>query len=105
MFTFSEIVRVNLSEPEARRTDINAFVTKYTENCIKELLPANSVQGDENVFLLNAAVFKGFLKKPFMEEETQFAKFRGTSDKLIEMMFGFGFFNYGALVSWAVYYV
>lgn len=99
MFTFSEIERINLCEPEARRADINAFVKKYTDNCINELLPVNSVKNSENVFLVNAAFFKGFLQKPFTLEDTQIGDFYGSSDQMVEMMFAFGMFNYGVLLN------
>lgn len=94
VFTFDEIKRVNFSNPEARRTEMNAFVKKYT-NCINELLPIDSVQNDGNFVLVNAAFFKGFLKKPFNVKNTDYQYFYGASEQIIETMYAIGMYNYG----------
>lgn len=98
MFTFSEIVRVDFSDPEARRAEMNAFVKKYTKY-INELLPINSVQDNGNFFLVNAAFFKGFLEKPFDVKLTEYQNFYGASEGLIEMMYTIGSFNYGLFIN------
>lgn len=96
VFTFSEIERVDLSNPEARRAEINAFVRKYTEDGVKELLPADSIQDQKNVFLINTASFNGIFERQFHKSHTQYLEFNGAQKEIVEMMSIFGSFNYGS---------
>lgn len=85
MFTFDEINRVDFSDPNERRTDINGFVKKHTEESIEELLSINSMKNRKNVILVNAAIFKGFLKNRF-DSKVELETFHGVNERLVEMM-------------------
>lgn len=103
MFTFSEIERVDFSDLEARRAEINAQVGQNTEHYIDELLPADSIQNQGNIFLVNSAFFKASLQQPFDETQTQYQNFYGSTEQLVEMMFNVGIFNYGWLIFYRFY--
>lgn len=97
VFTFSEIGRVDLSDPEARRAEINAFVRKYAENGVKELLPAASIQDQKNVFLINSAAFNGIFERKFLKSQTRLLNFfNAVQYELVEMMSSCGSYNYGS---------
>lgn len=98
MFTFDEIERVDFSDPEARRAEMNAFVKENTQNKIDELLPADSIQNSGNVFLINAASFKATLEKPFDAENTEYQYFYGDREEMVEMMNAIGMYNYGVFM-------
>lgn len=95
MFTSKQLEVVDFSEPEARRTEINAFVENVTKQYIKELLPPGSIQSSTNAVLANAAFFKGFWKTKF--DKTEMKHFNGESSTPVEMMHVHGKFNVGVL--------
>lgn len=86
VFSFEEVKRMDFSDPEVRRSDINAFVDGNTEGNISGILPAGSVENRQNVFLVNAAIFKGFLINQFDPKITQMQNFYGDSEQMVETM-------------------
>ena len=64
MFTKS-VEKVDFSDAEARRQEINALVEEVTRNHIKDLLPERSITPDTASVLANAAFFKGLWKTKF----------------------------------------
>lgn len=77
---------MDFSDPTERRTDINAFVEEHTQGNIDQMLSADSVQNRKNVVLVNAVLFKGFLKNRFDARTVRLQDFYGASEQLVEMM-------------------
>lgn len=96
VFTFTEIERVDFSNPEACRSDINAFVKKLTDGNINATLPIGAIQNQQNIFLVNSAFFEGLFKRPFHPLQTKYANFNGAQDEFVEMMYVYGDFEYGS---------
>ena len=60
-----------LSNPEGSRATINRWVEEKTDNKIKELLPADSINADSLLVITNAIYFNGKWEKPFSEADTR----------------------------------
>ena len=91
------IERVDFSDPEARRQEINAWVEEVTRNHIKDLIPAGSIQSTTKFVLANAAYFKGVWANQFDKQNTKVETFNGATPADVEMMSLQGKFNYGVL--------
>ena len=96
LFTTS-IEKVDFSNPEARRQEINAWVEEVTRNHIKDLIPAGSIRQGTQFVLANAAYFKGLWLNKFDKQNTKVETFNGATPADVEMMSLQGKFNYGAL--------
>lgn len=96
LFTKS-IEKVDFSDAEQRRDEINAFVEEVTQSHIKELLPPGSISPGTNLVLTNAAFFKGFWATKFDKKHTAAKTFNGITKADVEMMHVKGKFNYGAI--------
>lgn len=89
--------KVNFTDYEACRQEINKYVADSTDNNIEDLLPEGSVTEKTNLILLNAAYFKGGLEESFDPAETETKMFYGSSPTNVEMMHNIGVYNYGML--------
>jgi serpin B len=75
------------SDPEAARGTINSWVDHETEDRIKELLPAGSVNDQTRLVLVNAIYFNAAWKTPFEKTSTHTATFHGAAgDVSAELM-------------------
>lgn len=96
MFSFEEIKRMDFTDPELRRSDINSFIDGNIDSKIGEILPRGSVENRQNVFLVNAAIFKGFFINGFDTKLTELQSFHnGDSEKMVETMSGIHTLNHG----------
>lgn len=93
------IEKVDFSDVEKRREEINAFVEEVTQNHIKELLPPGSISAATNLILTNAAFFKGFWATKFNKQQTKTKTFNGLTKSNVEMMSVRGNFKYGLCTS------
>lgn len=77
------------SQPEATRKKINAWVSKKTRNSISEIFPANSIQKNTPLLLVNAMFLSVGWEIPFSKKDTKPRKFHLLSGKRIstDMMF------------------
>ncbi|XP_053322833.1 serpin B4-like [Spea bombifrons] len=75
-------------QKEETREDINLWVESQTQGKIKELFPANSIDTNTSLILVNAIYFKGPWKNPFKVEDTNDAPFYVSKDvvKMVPMM-------------------
>jgi serpin B len=64
-----------ISQPEESRIIINRWVEDKTEEKIKDLLPANSIDSATRLIITNAIYFNGKWEKPFAESDTQIRSF------------------------------
>lgn len=105
VFTNNQIEKVDFSEPENRRAEINAFVEEVTNGFIKDLLPAGSISPSTNVILANAAFFKGLWVTQFDKAETKTKTFKGFYEEKIEMMHVKNNFKYGSDFSFYLFFL
>ncbi|XP_055307140.1 serine protease inhibitor 88Ea-like [Sitodiplosis mosellana] len=96
LFTDS-IKKVDFTDAEARRQEINAWVEEVTQNHIKDLLPTNSIFPTTKAVLANAAFFKGLWAIRFNKTNTQKKLFNGAAPAEVEMMTVKDEFSYGVL--------
>lgn len=89
--------KVDFSDAEKRRDEINSLVEEITENHIKDLLPEGSVTAVTNLLLANAAFFKGSWATKFNNQLTEKKTFNGISPVEVDMMSVTGRFRYGML--------
>ena len=77
-----------LNAAEAGRSRINGWVQKQTNDKIKDLLPAGSVDKSTALVLTNAIYFKGAWQTPFRESATSDQPFHvdGAHDVTVPMM-------------------
>lgn len=77
------------SDTEQSRQHINTWVAKKTEDKIKELLSAGTVNSDTLLVLVNAIYFKGNWEKQFDKEDTREMPFKVSKneEKPVQMMF------------------
>lgn len=85
-FTNNQIQRVDFSDPESIRSNINAFVEDATHSIIQELLPPGSVLSSSNLVLVNAAYFKAEWDNMFNAASTKNETFYGSTEGIVEMM-------------------
>lgn len=95
MFTES-VEKVDFSDAEQRREEINAFVEEVTQSHIKDLLAPGSISPATKLVLTNAAFFKGFWATKFDKKDTETKTFNGATKGGVEMMHVKGSFNYGS---------
>lgn len=70
---------------EASRAHINAWVAKQTQDRIKELLPAGSLDAQTRLVLTNAIYFLGDWMSPFKKDSTGPAPFHTTASAMIDV--------------------
>ncbi|XP_021513441.1 serpin B6-like [Meriones unguiculatus] len=77
------------SDTEQSRQHINTWVATKTEDKIKELLSAGTVNSDTLLVLVNAIYFKGNWEKPFDKEDTREMPFKVSKNdkKPVQMMY------------------
>lgn len=78
------IEKVDFSQSEARRAEINAWVEKITRSNIKDLIPFNAITPSTDLVVANAAFFKGIWAKKFDKADTRTELFNGVFN--VEMM-------------------
>jgi serpin B len=66
----AEMQRVNYSQPEKARAAINDWVSKQTEERIKDLIPPGGVDDRTRLVLTNAIYFNAAWANPFWESAT-----------------------------------
>lgn len=96
LFTES-VEKVDFSDAEQRREEINAFVEQVTQSHIKDLLAPGSISPATKLVLTNAAFFKGFWATKFDKKDTETKTFNGATKGGVEMMHVKGNFNYGVI--------
>lgn len=94
LFTNS-IKKVDFTDAETRRQEINAWVEEVTQNHIKDLLPMNSILPSTKAVLTNAAFFKGLWATKFDKHNTQTKTFNCATPADVEMMTVKSKFTYG----------
>lgn len=72
-----------IKNPETSRATINQWVEKQTEDKIKNLIPAGTIQPTTKLVLTNAIYFKGEWVKQFNKDNTQEEDFRTSSGKTV----------------------
>ncbi len=87
-----------VAEPEESRLTINEWVEERTNERIKDLFPAGSIDADVRLVLTNAIYFKGDWLYEFDEEATSVEDFYVTPSETVgaDMMSLHGSFNYAA---------
>ena len=76
--------RTSTSErPEGSRATINRWVEEETEDRIRDLLPAGSIDSMTRLVITNAIYFKGTWVKQFDPEKTQEEEFRIGAEKTV----------------------
>lgn len=94
---FSKLIeKVDFSDSETRRQEINAWVEEKTQNNIKDLIPRGAINPGTVFVLANAAFFKGFWETKFNKKNTHKATFNGIKSADVEMMSVEDRFNYGS---------
>ena len=88
------------STPEAVRGTINLWVEQKTEEKIKDLLPAGSINATTRMVLTNAIYFKGDWQSPFKKEATAEEDFhlsaaQKVKTSLMHLTARFNYFNGG----------
>jgi len=73
-----------ISAPDASRTTINDWVAKKTNDKIKDLLPAGSVNAYTRMIIANAVYFKGNWAAKFDRAGTERDAFHVTPDKSVQ---------------------
>lgn len=96
LFTNS-IEKVDFSDAEARRQEINTWVEEITRNHIVDLIPQGLIKADTELALANAAYFKGTWANKFNKKNTQMETFNGAIQADVEMMTITAKFNVGKL--------
>jgi serpin B len=86
--------------PEAVRGTINQWVEQKTEEKIKDLLPAGSINATTRLVLTNAIYFKGDWQSPFkkattVEEDFHLSAARTVKTSLMHLTARFNYFNGG----------
>uniref|UniRef100_A0A8C6GCJ8 Serine (or cysteine) peptidase inhibitor, clade B, member 6d n=1 Tax=Mus spicilegus TaxID=10103 RepID=A0A8C6GCJ8_MUSSI len=76
-------------DTEQSRQHINTWVTKNTDEKIKDLLSPGSVNSNTRLVLVNDFYFKGYWEKPFNKEDTREMPFKVSKNvvKPVQMMF------------------
>ncbi|CAI9169041.1 unnamed protein product [Rangifer tarandus platyrhynchus] len=84
-----------VSATEESRKHINTWVAEKTEGKIRELLPANSINAETRLILVNAVYFKGSWSEKFNKEYTREMPFRinQKEQRPVQMMFQDGEFR------------
>jgi serpin B len=75
---------VDFARPEAARATINAWVEKYTQDKIKDLIPEGVLDAMTRLVLTNAIYFKGDWESPFEKHATHDAPFHLSADKQVQ---------------------
>lgn len=85
------------TDPEARRTEINQWISGITKGEIPEILAQGDITQNTNLVLANAAYFKGQWESKFDPKDTTKEIFYTDSDKrsFVDMMYKRGQFNFG----------
>jgi len=82
--------------PDAVRSHINDWAADHTEQRIKDLLPAGSIDGDTRLVLANAIYFKGQWAQKFEPARTATGTFHASGhDTSAPFMHQHGVFRYG----------
>jgi serpin B len=94
----ASVTPLDFREPEPARTTINTWVAEKTNQKIKNLMPAGTLDAMTRLVLVNAIYFKGNWSSPFKSEATQDAPFRLPSGRSVQapLMFQKKHFKYGA---------
>ncbi|NLD57337.1 MAG: serpin family protein [Methanomicrobiales archaeon] len=74
-----------INQPEASRITINQWVEEQTNDKIKDLLPAGTIDPITRLVITNAIYFKGTWVKQFDAEKTQNEDFRTASGKTVKV--------------------
>jgi serpin B len=97
----AQLNTVNFREPLASANAINQWVARKTDDRIKELISAGSINDRTMLILTNAIYFKGDWTLPFKEKLTHDAPWNdgtavsaGTPQQQVAMMFQAGGFDY-----------
>lgn len=93
-----ELQQLNFKkDPLAALQTINGWVENKTRGMISNLLPADAVDHDTNLVLVNAAYFKGRWKYRFQPENTHEKIFYISKEEntFVDMMMQEGTFNHG----------
>lgn len=78
---------LDFGQSEKARTTINSWVQEQTKDRIKNLLPANSIDGSTALVLTNAIYFKASWQQTFDKSKTAPGTFRAdTGDVSVDMM-------------------
>ncbi|XP_071140249.1 serpin B6-like [Mytilus edulis] len=79
-----------VTEAEKSRLTINDWISKNTNNIIKDMIPKGVVGANTLVVLVNAIYFKGTWKKEFNKNDTSQRNFfvKANEQKLVNMMYG-----------------
>ncbi|XP_076081442.1 serpin B3-like [Mytilus galloprovincialis] len=79
-----------VTEAEKSRLTINDWISKNTNNIIKNMIPKGVVGANTLLVLVNAIYFKGTWKKEFNKNETSQRNFyvKANEQKLVNMMYG-----------------
>ncbi|XP_071140250.1 leukocyte elastase inhibitor-like [Mytilus edulis] len=79
-----------VTEAEQSRLTINDWISKNTNNIIKDMIPKGVVDANTLVVLVNAIYFKGTWKKEFNKNDTLQRNFfvKANEQKLVNMMYG-----------------
>jgi len=72
-----------IGNPEGSRATINRWVEEKTEDRIRDLLPAGSIDSMTRLVITNAIYFKGTWVKQFDPEKTQEEEFRVGAEKTV----------------------
>jgi serpin B len=84
------------NEAEKSCLIINNWIEEQTNNKIKDLIPAGTLNSLTRLVITNAIYFKGFWFRPFDKKRTEKQDFRISPDNTIkvQMMRSYGDFNY-----------
>ena len=74
-----------ITDSEASRQTINRWVEEKTEDKIRDLLPAGSIDPMTRLVITNAIYFKGTWVKQFDPDETTEEEFRISSDEAVQV--------------------
>ncbi|XP_052084671.1 leukocyte elastase inhibitor-like [Mytilus californianus] len=79
-----------VTEAEKSRLTINDWISKNTNNQIKNMIPKNVLNENTLLVVANAIYFKGTWKKEFNRNDTKQRNFfvRANEQKLVNMMYG-----------------
>lgn len=89
------------ANPEAARGTINTWVDQQTEDRIKELLPAGSIDDSTRLVLVNAIYFNAAWQTPFEKAVTRAGTFHGLAgDTAAELMSQGGELGYAKGDGW-----
>lgn len=98
----SDIQNLNFNENVKSAATINKWVEEKTHDKIKDLVSADSINGDTRLVLVNAIYFKGDWEKKFSPEATFKQDFFTSKTKSVQvdMMHKTAKFRYGELSDW-----